>query len=107
MGILHGQLGIPAEARIMLQMVTDGPMGAYIWDLESGKTYIVVQGGSHNPILPGQRDVPQHVQDVIAATDDELKQRWLSTMGWDEVRETVFSELVFRGIDILKLEGMG
>jgi hypothetical protein len=51
--------------------------------------------------------VPQHVKDIIAATDDELKQRRLSTMGWDDVRETVFSELAFRGTSMLKLEGIG
>jgi len=105
--MLHRQLGIPANARIMLQMVTDGAIGAFIWDLETGRTYTVLNQSGDTSVLPGQRDVPQHVKEIIAASEDDLKRRWLSTMGWDEVRETVFSELAFRGVDILKLEGMG
>ena len=49
---------------------------------------------------------PRMWKDIIAANDDELKERWLYTMRWDEQRETLFSELAFRGIDVLKLEGM-
>jgi hypothetical protein len=103
LGMLHRQLGIPAQARIFLQIATEGAMGAYIWDLESGSTYMVTQG----KVATGRRDVPQHVKEIMAATDADLKNRWLSTMGWDEVRETIFSELAFRGIDTLKLEGIG
>jgi len=98
LGMLHRQLGIPAEARIFLQIT---PQGAYIWDLETGNTYAVAPGS----VGPGRREVPAHVKETIAATDDDLKNQWLSTMGWDEVRETVFSELAFRGIDMLNFEG--
>jgi hypothetical protein len=71
--------------------VTDGSFGIYVWDLESGNTYIVFQNHPANPITPGRREVPQHVRNVIAATDEDLKNQWRSTMDWDEVRETVFS----------------
>jgi hypothetical protein len=104
LGVLHQQLGIAADARIFLQIKTDGPGGAYIWDLDTGNTYMVSQG---TVVGPGSRDVPQHVKDIIAATDQDLKAKWLSTMGWDEVRETIFSELSFRGVNILELEGIG
>jgi hypothetical protein len=103
LGMLHRQLGIPAQARIFLEIKTDSTLGAYIWDLETGNTYVVTQGN----VATGRRDVPQHVKEIIAAPDADLKKRWLSTMGWDEVRETIFSELAFRGIDMLKLEGIG
>ena len=103
LGKLHQQLGLPANTRIQLNITTQGTIGAFIWDLETGNTYGVVQGS----VIRGIREVPQHVKDIIAATDEDLKKRWLSTEGWDEVRETVFSELAFRGIDILKLEGIG
>src|SRR5579864_6660946 len=101
LGVLHQQLGIPADARIHFQII-DGMIGIFIWYLETGNTCAVLQGN----IITGKRNVPQHVKDIIAATDEDLKKRWLSTMGWDEVRETVSSELMFRGIDILKLEGI-
>jgi hypothetical protein len=101
LGMLHQNLGIPAKARIHLQISN---AGAFIWDLDAENTYVVAHGV--NP-TKGRRQIPQHVKEIISATDDDLKNRWLSTMGWDDVRETVFSELAFRGIDILKLEGMG
>jgi hypothetical protein len=103
LGMLHRQLGIPANARIFLQITTEGEVGAHIWDLETGNTYQV----THGKVARGHSDVPQHVREIMAATDGDLKNRWLSTMGWDEVRETVFSELAFRGVDMLKLEGLG
>lgn len=106
LGVLHRQLGIPTTARTFVQIMTDGPLGTYIWDLDSENTYIMVQGHPNNPILPGRRAVPQYVKDIIAATDSDLKNQWLTTEGWNEVRETVFSELTFRGIDILRLEGI-
>lgn len=34
---------------------------------------------------------------------EELKTRWRSTEGWDDVRGTVFSELCLRGINVLNL----
>jgi len=102
--MLHQQLGIPAKARIFFQITTEGTIDAFIWDLESGSTYVVVYG---NQPIKGRREVPQHVKRIIAATDEDLKKQWLSTMGWDEERETVFSELSFRGFNILKLEGIG
>jgi hypothetical protein len=104
LGMLHRQLGIPPNARIFLQITTEGTIGAFIWDLDSGNTYLVVYGAT--PIR-GKREVPKKVKDIIAASDDDLKKRWLSTMGWNDERETVFSELNFRGIDILQLERIG
>jgi hypothetical protein len=103
LGKLHRQLGLAEKARVYVKVTTDGAVGAYIWEMETGNTFTVVPGN----VIRGQAAVPQHVKDIIAATDDELKRRWLSTMGWDEVRETVFSELAFRGTDMLKLEGIG
>jgi hypothetical protein len=106
LGMLHRQLGIPANARMFFQMVTEGGVGVYIWDLDSGNTYRVTQGHAETYSTTGRREVPQHVKDIIAAPDDALKNQWRSTMGWDEIRETVFSELRFRGIDILELDRM-
>ena len=104
LGRLHQQLGIAADARICLKMLPEGSPGVFIWNLENGKTYVVIAGAQ--PIV-GQMEIPEHVKNTIKATDDDLKQYWLSTMGWGEQRETVFSELAFRGINVLKLEGIG
>lgn len=97
LGMLHQQLGIPANARVYFEIT---PNGGYFWDVDSGKTYVVAPPN----ITPGARAVPPHVKEIIAATDDVLKQRWVSTMGWDDVRETIFSELAFRGINVLQVE---
>jgi hypothetical protein len=96
-------LGIPAEALAFVQMMT-GPVGVYIWDLDSGNTYTVLHEQGQTSVLRGQRDVPQHVKEIISAETDDLKKRWKATMGWDDARETIFSELRIRGVDILALD---
>jgi hypothetical protein len=101
LGLLHQQLGIPASARIFHQVTRDGPLGIYIWDLDTGNTYVMVQGHSSNPINPGRCQLPQHVKEIMAATEDDLKKLWLTSIGLDELRETVSSELAFRGINEL------
>ena len=74
LGMLHRQLGIPANARIFLQVTTEGTIGAFIWDLETGNTYVVVYG---NQPIKGHREVPQKVKRIMSATDDDLKKQWL------------------------------
>jgi hypothetical protein len=104
LGMLHQQLGIPPNARMFFELVKNG---IFIWNLDNGDTYTVVQvqDGSVQQ-SPGHRNIPEETKMIIGETDDLLKARWLSTMGWDEIRESVFSELSFRGINILKLEGI-
>jgi hypothetical protein len=101
LGALHQTLGIQAEARVLLQIT---PQGAHVWDVDAGNTYDVVQDGDRARVIRGQRAVPAHVTEIIAATDGDLKHRWVTTMGWDEVRETIFCELSYRGVDILHLD---
>jgi len=96
-------VGLAEKARVYVKVPTNGTVGVYIWEMETGNTFTVVPGN----VIRGQAAVPQHVKVIIAASVDELKQLWLSTIAWDEVRETVFSELAFRGTDMLKLEGIG
>jgi hypothetical protein len=103
LGKLHQQLGIPAEARVCLNILPKGQVGAFIWDLESGNTYTVIHGA---PPIKAQMHVPEHVKNMIKATDEDLKKYWRSTIGWDEERETAFSELAFRGIGTLGIEGI-
>lgn len=104
LGRLHQQLAIPADARICVKMLPQNAPGVFIWDLESGNTHVVIEGVQ--PIT-GKMEIPEHVKNTIKASDEDLKKYWLSTMGWGEVRETAFSELAFRGIDVLRLEGIG
>ena len=104
--MLHQQLGISPKARILLELTATSPSGAFIWDLNTGNTFRVVRAGSSVSVDRGYTEVPQFVQDIMAASDEDLKNRWLSNMGWDDVRETIFSELNFRGINILTLEGI-
>jgi hypothetical protein len=39
------------------------------------------------------------------ATDEQLKQRWSASKrdGWSDERETIFTELTFRGVNMLGL----
>ena len=66
--MLHRQLGISADSRICLQIMTEGALGGFIWDLETGNTYLVADGN----VIRGHRELPKHVKDIIATTDNEL-----------------------------------
>jgi hypothetical protein len=100
LGQLQRQLGISPDARVLAQIMTDGPFSAYVWDLETGDTYVMIQGRPINPINVGPCEVPHHVKSIIACADDDLRNRWFTSEGWNELRETVSSELAFRGIKV-------
>jgi hypothetical protein len=103
LGQLHHQLGLRSDTRVFLQIMTGGTTGAYIWDLETGNTYLVI---SSQEVVRGQNVVPDHVTRIITASDEDLKNRWLSSKDWDDDRETMMTEFALRGIRIADFETM-
>jgi len=98
--LLAQKLGIKPDARVAYQLTNQGVV---IWDLTTGNEYTVAQGDP-NPAV-GRFTVPQKIKDIIGATDDVLKKRLSESWrdGWSDERETIFTELTYRGISVLGL----
>jgi hypothetical protein len=99
-GLLTQKLGIKPDVRVAYRLTNTGVV---IWDLSSGHEY-VVRHGDPNPSA-GQFALPQNIKAIIEATDEALKKRlsesWMD--GWSDERETIFTELIYRGISVLGL----
>ncbi len=101
LGMLHRQLGINPDARISYEPI---PGGVAVWDLET-ETEHTVNMDKVAKISSSRRALTPELQQVINGSDDDLKRRfsesWMA--GWSEERETIFTELTFRGISTLDL----
>jgi len=100
LGLIHRQLGIDSNARSTYKLTDNGIV---IWDLATGTRYTVTQGDPNPSVARFQ--LPQNIKDIISATDDQLKKRWSESWqdGWTDERETIFTELTYRGISMLGL----
>jgi hypothetical protein len=100
LGLMHQKLGIDSKARITYKL-TDS--GIVIWDLTGGIRYTITQGDP-NPSA-AQFHIPQNINDIISTSTDQLKKRWAVSWldGWSDERETIFTELAYRGEDMLGL----
>ena len=100
LGQLHVTLGIAPDSRVAFKM-TDA--GVIIWDLETETQFIIAFGATSPTAVPFQ--LSQQIKAIIEAQDDQLKKRWSESWrdGWSEERETIFTELTFRGISVLGL----
>jgi len=87
-----------------LQIMTGGATGTFLWDLDTGNTYLLL---SAQEIIRGKNQVPDRVTQILTATDEELKTRWVSAQEWDDDRESLLSELGARDIDVLEFEEIG
>jgi hypothetical protein len=100
LGLLTQKLGIKPDVRVAYQLTNTGIV---IWDLSDGHEY-TVRHGDPNPSV-GQFTLPQNIKTIIEAADDALKKRlsesWMD--GWSDERETIFTELTYRGISVLGL----
>ncbi len=94
------QLSIEPNARISYQMTQTGVV---IWDFSTGNKYTITQGDPNAAV--STFEVPQKVKQIIDATDDDLKKRYSASWldGWSDERETIFTELTYRGINALGL----
>jgi hypothetical protein len=101
LGRLQQDLGLRDDTRVFLQIMTGGATGAYVWDLETGNTFLLIQA---QETVRGQNRVPDRVTQILTASDEELKDRWRATEDWDDDRESLMSELAARGISVQELE---
>jgi hypothetical protein len=99
-GFLAMQLGIKPVSRITYRIEEDGFI---VWDLETATAYRIRQGDPNPQVRSFV--IPENIKQIIAASDEELKERlkqsWLA--GWSDERETIFTELNYRGISTLGL----
>ena len=100
LGLVHQELGIDSDARITYRLAVNGVV---ISDLATETQYTVTYGDP-NPFV-ARFQIPQNIKDVISASDDQLKKRWSESRqdGWSDERETIFTELTYRGIRLLGL----
>jgi hypothetical protein len=100
LGLLAQKLGIKPDARISYRMTQSGVV---IWDLSTGNEYTV---NHNNPnAIVSSFSLPTKIKQIIDATDDDLKKRYSASWmdGWSDERETMFTELTYRGINTLGL----
>jgi hypothetical protein len=100
LGMMQQKLGIDSNARITYKLTE---FGVVIWDLATETRYTVTHGDP-NPNVARFR-LPQNIKNVISTSDDQLKKRWSESWqdGWSDERETIFTELTYRGISMLGL----
>lgn len=104
LGLLQQKLGIDREARITFRLIESGIV---IWDLKTGTCY-TIQHGNLAPSVAILK-IPQNVQTVILKSDNQLNERWTVSRqyGWSDERETIFTELTYRGTSVLGLRAKG
>jgi hypothetical protein len=98
LGMLHQQLGIDANSRIAFQLT---PTGVVIWDFGAAKRYTV--DGTVPSVVEHDFELPDRMKAIFDASNEQLKKRWDDGFeeGWTDERETIFSELVLRGVNML------
>ena len=98
LGALHRQLGIGAESRIHLQRL---PTRMVIVDLTAGVQYTIA--GNPPSVSTSTFEVPQWAKEIFAAKTEDLLKRWEENWldGWTDAQETIFTELTFRGVNML------
>lgn len=101
LGLLQQQLGIDANARISVQLTQAGAV--YIWDFGTGTQFIFDGNLQNVTVTKNHFEVPKRMQEIFNASDTELKKRWDEGWldGWTDERETIFTELVMRGVNML------
>jgi len=100
LGLMQQKLEIDPNARITFSLTENGLV---IWDLTTENRYTVTQGNP-NPSVD-RFHLPKNIKDIRSASDDHLKKRWSESWedGWSDERETIFTELTYRGISPLGL----
>ena len=100
LGLMQQKLGIDPKSRIAYQMID---RGVVILDLATETAYTVTHGNPQ-PAVARFRLSPK-IKAIISASDDELKERWSESWedGWSEERQTIFTELTYRSVNMLGL----
>ncbi len=99
LGPLHQKLGIAPDARVCYQQTPDG---VTVWNITSGTAHAV--HAKTGTVTTEKFLVPKQVMEIIEATDTELLRRWSENrkQAWGDLRQTIFTELSFRGISIVR-----
>jgi hypothetical protein len=97
LGPVQQKLGLDPNARICCKVTS---IGVTVWDISTGTVYLV--DGKTRTVTHIAFTLPTAVKTVIALSDEELKARWSHgwRQGWDDNRQTIFTELIFRGISV-------
>ena len=76
-----------------------------IWDLDASNKYTITSTADGTVVTRDDFKVPSWVEHIFGASNDELKKQWTEKWqeGWTEKRETIFTELMRRGVDMLRL----
>jgi|SRR5690349_15784302 hypothetical protein len=99
--IMIDKLGIDPNSRIAVEL--DMPTGLTIWDLDAGAKYTIRSTANGTSAEREDFEVPAWMKEIFTMPDDRLKKQWDDTWeeGWTEKRETIFTELVRRGVNML------
>lgn len=100
--IMINKLGIRPDSRIAVEGV---PRGMIIWDLDAGAKYTITSTVNGTAAVKDEFEVPAWMKQIFAASDEELNLHWEKTWqeGWTDKRETIFTELVRRGVNMATL----
>jgi hypothetical protein len=95
-GLLAQKLGIAPDARVAYQLTRNGIV---LRDLETSTQFTVLESGE---VLEEDFNVPDNLKRIFKASDKDLKKQWDDSweQGWTDERETMFTELVRRGVDM-------
>jgi hypothetical protein len=99
LGPLHQKLGISPGGRVCYQLTPDG---VTLWDIDTGTAHAIQ--ARTGTVTTEKFLVPKQVKEIIEATDTELLRRWSENrkQAWGDLRQTIFTELNFRGISIVR-----
>jgi hypothetical protein len=95
-GLLAQKLGIAPDARVAYQLTRNGIV---LRDLETSTQFTVLESGE---VLEEDFNVPDNLKRILKGSDKDLKKQWDDSweQGWTDERETMFTELVRRGVDM-------
>ncbi len=95
-GLLTQKVGIAPNARVTYQLTRNGIV---LRDLETSTQFTVAENGD---VLEEDFNVPDNLKRIFNASDNDLKKQWDDSWeeGWTDERETIFTELVRRGVDM-------
>jgi len=98
LGPVQQKLGLDPNVRICCKVTS---IGVTVWDISTGTVHLV--DGKTQTVTHAAFKLPKSVKTIIALSDEELKTRWSHgwRQGWDDNRQTIFTELIFRRISVL------
>lgn len=97
LGPLCQILGFNQEDRIQMDFDQEG---IHIWHIPSGMMY---SSSDAKIITRTFVPLPDYVAEVVGDSTESLVQKVQETQGWGDVRATILTELIIRGVNTLHL----